>query len=111
MTLAIIDDLTPGDLTGGERVAVTGTISDDGHVGEIGGLPQKAVAAKSAHAQLFIVPKCTEPVGRAACNAELAQARKRSGDTPIVSVENVDEALRALRKAGGDPVERVANAA
>ena len=25
MTLAILDDITPGDLTGGMRVAVTGT--------------------------------------------------------------------------------------
>jgi PDZ domain-containing protein len=113
MTLAIIDDLTPGNLTGGKRVAVTGTIADDGHVGEIGGLPQKAVAAKAAHAQLFIVPKCTDPdpVSRAQCQADLAQARKRSGNTPIVAVENVNEALRALRNAGGDPVVRVANAA
>ena len=46
MTLAIIDALTPGDLTGGKRVAVTGTIDPDGNVGEIGGLPQKAVAAR-----------------------------------------------------------------
>ena len=29
-TLAIIDDLTPGDLTGGKTVAVTGTIDADG---------------------------------------------------------------------------------
>ena len=27
MALAIVDDLTPGDLTGGKRIAVTGTIS------------------------------------------------------------------------------------
>ena len=111
MALAILDDLTPGDLTGGKRVAVTGTISDDGHVGEIGGIEQKAVAAKSADAQLFIVPKCTEPEGRSACLHDLARARERSGDTPVVPVSNLDEALRALRKAGGDPVEQVANAA
>jgi PDZ domain-containing protein len=111
MTLAVIDDLTPGNLTGGKQVAVTGTISENGQVGEIGGIEQKAVAAKAAGAQLFIVPKCTDPQGRAGCQAELARARKRSGNTPVVPVANVAEALSALSKAGGDPVRQVAKAA
>ncbi len=45
-TLAIIDDMTPGDLTGGRRVAVTGTINADGSVGEVGGVEQKAITAR-----------------------------------------------------------------
>ena len=45
-TLTIIDDLTPGNLTGGKKIAVTGTIDGDGTVGEVGGVPQKAVAAR-----------------------------------------------------------------
>ena len=48
MTLAILDDLTPGNLTGGKNVAVTGTIDSAGNVGEIGGIDQKAVAARAA---------------------------------------------------------------
>ena len=47
MSLAILDDLTPGNLTGGKRVAVTGTIGFAGTVGEIGGIEQKAVAARA----------------------------------------------------------------
>ncbi len=39
-TLALLDTLTPGELTGGEVVAATGTIDIDGHVGRIGGLRQ-----------------------------------------------------------------------
>jgi Lon-like protease len=111
MTLAIIDDLSPGNQTGGKKVAVTGTIDDNGHVGEIGGIEQKAVAAKAADAQLFIVPKCSLREGRADCQDQLARARERAGDTPVVPVENLDEALRALRNAGGAPVQRVANVA
>jgi PDZ domain-containing protein len=111
MTLAIIDNLTPGNLTGGKTVAVTGTIAPDGSVGEIGGIAQKAVAVRAAHAALFIVPKCTEPQGKAACEQDLAQVRKRSGDTRVVAVSNLDEALAALRKAGGAPVEPVEHAA
>ena len=70
MTLAIIDDLTPGDLTGGKRVAVTGTISPDGTVGQIGAIEQKAVTAKAAHAQIFIVPACARrsPRARTTCS-------------------------------------------
>jgi PDZ domain-containing protein len=111
MTLAIIDNLTPGDLTGGSKVAVTGTISPDGTVGEIGGIAQKAVAVRAAHAALFIVPKCTDPQGKAVCEQDLAQVRKNSGDTKVVAVANLAEALAALRKGGGAPVEQVAHAA
>ncbi len=63
--LTIIDDLTPGDLTGGARVAVTGEIDGAGNVGEVGGVPQKAVAARQAGATLMIVPQA-EVKGRGA---------------------------------------------
>ena len=43
-TLALIDQLSPGQLTGGRNVAVTGTIGLDGTVGPIGGLAQKVSA-------------------------------------------------------------------
>ena len=56
-TLAIIDDLTPGNLTGGKRVAVTGTISTDGTVGAVGGVEQKAITARHNDVSLMIVPK------------------------------------------------------
>jgi Lon-like protease len=111
MTLAIIDDLTPGELTAGKTVAVTGTISTDAKVGEIGGIEQKAVAARAAHAELFLVPKCVDRESRAACRRDLRRARERAGDIPVVPVATLDEALRALRDAGGDPVRRGANAA
>ena len=56
-TLAIIDDLTPGDLTGGRRVAVTGTINPDGTVGPVGGVEQKAITARHNDVSMMIVPK------------------------------------------------------
>jgi Lon-like protease len=37
MTLSILDELTPGNLTGGKIVAVTGEIGTDGSVLEVGG--------------------------------------------------------------------------
>ena len=45
-TLGLIDVLTPGDLTGGAKIAGTGTIDPSGRVGPIGGVEQKVVAAE-----------------------------------------------------------------
>ena len=96
MTLSVLDELTPGNLTGGKRVAVTGEIAPDGTVLEVGGVAQKAVAARHRGAQLFIVPI-----------QEVAEARTRAGSMPVVGVRNLDDALKALRAAGGDPLPPV----
>ncbi len=93
-TLTIIDELTEGELTGGETVAVTGTISSDGSVGDVGGVAQKAAAAREADAVLMIVPE-----------GEAADAVPHAGDMQVVGVENLDDALAALESIGGDPVE------
>lgn len=92
-TLAIIDDLTPGSLTGGRQVAVTGTIEPDGHVGEVGGVEQKAITARTNGVQMMIVPK-----------AEVAAARRGAGDVRVVGVDNIEQALDALHRAGGAEV-------
>ena len=56
MSLAVLDTLTPGSLTGGAAVAGTGTITPSGDVGPIGGIQQKIAAARDAGAELFFVP-------------------------------------------------------
>ncbi len=115
MTLAILDDLTPGDLTGGKRVAVTGTIDTDGNVGEIGGIEQKAVAARAAHVQLFLVPQCSPddpPDALAQCKNDLGRAERRVGsNVKVVPVSTFAQALSVLRDNGGAPVTKVAPAA
>jgi PDZ domain-containing protein len=104
MSLSILDQLTPGNLAGGKRVAVTGTISEDGSVGEIGGIAQKATTAKASGAQLFIVPACTRADIKAECEKELKKAEQRAHGMRVVPVATFDQALAALRAAGGDPV-------
>ena len=99
-TLAIIDDLTPGDLSGGKRVAVTGTISEDGSVGEIGGISQKATSAKAAGAEVFIVPACARTDIKKECERDLAKAKERAGDLQVIPVATFDEALKALQDIG-----------
>ncbi|MDO5635168.1 MAG: S16 family serine protease [Micrococcus sp.] len=65
-TLAVVDRLSPGDLTGGLHVAGTGTVTDTGLVGPIGGIAQKVHGARAQGAELFLAPRqnCAELDGR-----------------------------------------------
>jgi PDZ domain-containing protein len=101
-TLALLDELTSGNLMGNNRVAATGTINELGAVGPIGALVQKAVAARDAGITVFLVP-----AGQS--NEELQKARKAVGnDVEIVQVASLDDALTALRDRGGSPLpERI----
>ncbi len=72
---AIVDKLTPGDLTGGKDVAGTGTIDADGRVGPIGGIRFKLDAARADGATAFLVPagNCSEAVRTAPSGLVLAR--------------------------------------
>jgi PDZ domain-containing protein len=94
-TLAVLDVLTPGDLTGGHPVAVTGTIDGLGNVGPIGGAEYKAIAAREAGAELFLVPAGEE---------DIAASRVGDGVT-IVPVATLDDALEALAEIGGNALD------
>jgi PDZ domain-containing protein len=96
-TLALIDELTPGNLTGGRNVAVTGTIDIDGTVGDVGGVAQKTAAVRRSGARLFLVPP-----------GEFAEASKHAGKhLKVVQVTTLADALAALRANGGDPLPPV----
>jgi Lon-like protease len=92
-TLALLDELTPGELTGGTKVAATGTIDPYGNVGEIGGIRQKTVAVQRSGAKLFLVPKSLEPIA--------AKEAKGSG-LEVVGVSTLGDALQALSNYGGN---------
>ena len=55
-TLGVYDLVSGQDLTGGRKIAGTGTIDLNGKVGIIGGVQQKVVAAERAGAQYFLCP-------------------------------------------------------
>jgi PDZ domain-containing protein len=63
--LGIVDKLTPGAMTRGERVAGTGTIDSSGQVGPIGSIRQKLVGARRSGARYFLAPadNCPQVVG------------------------------------------------
>ncbi|MCF8571197.1 PDZ domain-containing protein [Gordonia sp. HY002] len=92
MTLAIIDQMTPGDLSHGEFVAGTGTIDPEGQVGEIGGIDHKVRAAKDAGATVFLVP---------AGNCSLASSKAPDG-IELIKVETLSGAVDALNALGTD---------
>jgi Lon-like protease len=56
-TLGVYDLLTEKDLTGGRKIAGTGTIDLEGNVGPIGGVQQKVAAAERAGAEYFFSPE------------------------------------------------------
>lgn len=63
-SLAVVDKLSPEEITDGRFVAGTGTIDAAGKVGPIGGITHKIAAAKEAGAEVFLVPEknCAEAV-------------------------------------------------
>jgi PDZ domain-containing protein len=86
--LTIVDVLTTEDFTRGHHVAVTGTIDGEGHVGPVGGVEFKVVAAEREGADIFLVPA-----------DEFDQARGAASDKlRVIGVSTLEEALAQLRK-------------
>jgi Lon-like protease len=94
-TLTLIDLLSPGELTGGEAIAVTGAIGADGSVTPVGGTSQKAAAVRRAGIDVFLVPE-----------EDYEEALRTAGDVEVIQVASLDDALRELIRLGGDRAER-----
>ncbi|GAB3465598.1 PDZ domain-containing protein [Kineococcus endophyticus] len=88
--LAIVDELTPGAMTGGQHIAGTGAIAADGTVQQIGGLRQKVIGAQQDGARWFLAPR-----------EECSQVR---GATPsgitVVPISTLHEARLAVEAIG-----------
>ncbi len=94
-SLATLDVLTDGELTGGIRVATTGTIDIAGRVGPVGGVPQKIEAARRAGITVFLVPP-----------SEYTDAvRAADGAVDIHCVQTFDDAVLVLAGFGGNGLE------
>ena len=94
LTLAVLDLVTPGELTGGLDVATTGTIGFEGAVGPIGGIVQKTVAAREGGVDLFLVPV-----------EEYEVAARHAGDLQVEPVATLEEALAVLAGLGGNALD------
>ncbi|MDF2836098.1 MAG: hypothetical protein K0Q63_1738, partial [Paenibacillus sp.] len=87
LTLAMIDQLTPGGVTKGLRIAGTGTIEADGSIGMVGGVPQKAYAVSRTEADVFFVPLEGEEAAKTA-----------APELRIVAVSHIDDVLDWLQE-------------
>jgi PDZ domain-containing protein len=91
-TLTVMDLLSNGQLSGGHRVATTGTMEPDGTVGPVGGVIQKTVAVRRSGAEAFLVPP-----------DEYADAVAHAGSKlKVIKVATLEDALNALKNLGGD---------
>jgi len=89
-TLGLLDVMTPDSITGGLKIATTGTMGLDGRVGPVGGVHQKVVAAKREGVELMLVP-----------SSELDEARRYADGLRIEPVDDLDQALQVLSTVGG----------
>jgi PDZ domain-containing protein len=87
-SISIVDKLTSQDLTGGRRIAGTGTIELDGSVLPVGGVAEKLVAVDRQGVSIFLIPggNCGDVRGRVPDGLRL------------VKVSSLREALRFLRQ-------------
>ena len=74
------------DVDHGYKVAATGELDLNGNVLPIGGVEQKALGARHAHVDVFIVP----------AGENAAVARRYADGMKIIPVRNFQQALRAL---------------
>ena len=90
--LGIVDELTPGDMTGGKDIAGTGTITASGDIGPIGGIAQKMEGASLAGSAYFLAPvdNCASVVGHVPEGMQ------------VVPVATLDEAVKAVEAIAAD---------
>jgi PDZ domain-containing protein len=102
-SLEIYNQLVPEDLTKGYRIAGTGTIDPLGHVGVIGGIQHKIVAADREKADIFFAPKDLVPKQGQKFSPILnttdamAQAKKIHTKMKVVSIGSIDDAISYLK--------------
>ena len=89
--LAIYNAITKNDITKGRVIAGTGTIDNEGNVGEIGGVTYKLAGAYKNGADIMMVPKDNY-------EEALKYKKKHNLDIELVSINNFKDAINYLKK-------------
>ena len=92
------------------NVMMTGTIEENGFIGKVGGIIEKAAAAKAVGAKLFLVPKgegtqvytkpeekCSRASGFLICETNYNQIEVSVGDSVGIEVKEVSTIEDALK--------------
>ncbi|MFM2159522.1 MAG: hypothetical protein RLY39_53 [Actinomycetota bacterium] len=84
-SLALIAKLSNPELISGRKIAVTGSINENGRVGSIGGIDQKLIAARDAGATIVVIPK-----------ANCRDITFAENSLQVMAVNNLSEAFHGL---------------
>ncbi len=89
-TLEIYNQLTKQDITNGLKIAGTGTIEEDGTIGQIGGIEHKILGAESDKTDIFLAPSGE--------NYQTAKKYKKSKKLKIklIEVKTIQDAIHKL---------------
>ncbi|RNA69705.1 SepM family pheromone-processing serine protease [Alteribacter keqinensis] len=98
--LEIYNQLVEEDITKGNQIAGTGSLSEEGEVGRIGGVKQKVIAADRAGAKVFFAPNEN---GLEGSNYDIAleTAESIGTDMEVIGVDSFEEALEYLEQELG----------
>ena len=91
-TLEIYNQLTKKDLTKGLKIAGTGTIEEDGTIGEIGGVEHKILGAESDKADIFLVPSGNN------YEDAIKYKKEKNLKIKIIEIKNIQEAIKILKE-------------
>jgi PDZ domain-containing protein len=94
--LYVYDRLTETDLTGGKKIAGTGTIDVNGNVGPIGGIEQKIITSVMNGMDVFFVPHLSDDPNDNYVRASEILAKLET-DMVLVPVQSFSDALHYLQ--------------
>ncbi len=100
MTLGIIDRMSSGRLTGDHVIAATGTMDQNGVVGDVGGVAEKTIAVERAGATVFFVPSVEYKTAESKATPQLK----------VFGVHTLDQVLRDLKSLGGNVPGKIVSA-
>lgn len=92
LSLFIYDKLIDDDITKGLKISGTGTISEDGTVGEIGGVKYKLKGAVKAKSDVFLVPNGDN------YEEAIKEQNKYNYKIKIIGVSTFKEAVEKLKE-------------
>ena len=91
-TLEIYNQLTKKDLTKGKTIAGTGTIEEDGTIGQIGGIEHKILGAHKAGAKVFISPSGKN------YKAAKKYIKEKNIKIKLIEATNIEETIKKLEE-------------
>jgi len=97
-SLELYSMLSHKDIKQGRNIAGTGTINDDGEVGDIGGIDKKVVAAEKAGATIFFAPNNKQDDGKTNYEEAKESAERNHLKLKIVPVKTIQDAINYLEK-------------